>query len=231
VVIDFAEEHGRDPLKAELFALLEQQLWGSISGDLTVCKKLSWLHCDDLARILKSRMTKGAVSVDLASVLNLASSELKLRPVQMDSASHVLWILSLFRDLSAGKHINGDLHAIRETAEQYMSGGVWVEQMDPILMLKSVASCGMSCDNYFNTVLSKSGVNSGGAGGSGGISGSGSGCAQGQRPSKRPFTAVTSPNWTPVQGAARQAFDPFVSIPGQCLANRDDGNRKWFIRG
>jgi hypothetical protein len=54
VVIDFAEEHGRDPLKSELFALLEQQLLGSISGDLTVCKKLSVLHCDDLARILKS---------------------------------------------------------------------------------------------------------------------------------------------------------------------------------
>jgi hypothetical protein len=33
VVIDFAEEHGRDPLKAELFALLEQQLLGPISGD------------------------------------------------------------------------------------------------------------------------------------------------------------------------------------------------------
>jgi hypothetical protein len=176
-------------------------------------------------------MAKGAVSVDLASVLNLASSELKLKPVRMDSASHVLWILSLLRDLSAGKHINGHLHSIRETAEQCMSGGVWVEQMDPILMLKSVASCGMSWDNYFNTMLSKSGVNSGGAGGSGGISGSGSGGAQGQRPSKRPSTAVTSPNGTPVQGAARQAFDPFVSIPGQCLVNIDDGNRKWFIRG
>jgi hypothetical protein len=66
------------------------------------------LHCDDLARVLKSRMTKGVVSVDLASILNLGSSELKLRPVQMDSASHVLWILSLFRDQSSGKHINAD---------------------------------------------------------------------------------------------------------------------------
>jgi hypothetical protein len=93
VVIDFAEEHGRDPLKSELFALLEQQLLGSISGDLTVCKKLAALHCDDLTRILKARMIKGAVSVDLPSVLNLAKAELKLRLVQMDSASHVLWIL------------------------------------------------------------------------------------------------------------------------------------------
>jgi hypothetical protein len=112
-----------------------------------------------------------------------------------------------------------------------MSGGVWVEQMDPILMLKSVASCGMSWDNCFNTVLSKTGGSSGGAGSSGGISGSASGGAQGQRPSKRPFTAVTSPNGTSVQGAAKQAFDPFVSIPSQCLVNRDEGNRKWFIRG
>jgi hypothetical protein len=38
VVIDFAKEHGRDPLKSELFTLLEQQLLGSISGDLKVCK-------------------------------------------------------------------------------------------------------------------------------------------------------------------------------------------------
>jgi hypothetical protein len=89
----------------------------------------------------------------------------------------------------------------------------------------------MSWDNYFNTVLSKAGGNSGGAGGSGGISGSASGGAQGQRPSKRPFTTVTSPNGTPVQSAARQAFDPFVSIPSQCLVDRDDGNRKWFIWG
>jgi hypothetical protein len=178
-------------------------------------------------------LTKGAVSVNLASVLKLASSELKLMPVLMDSASHVLWILSLFRDQSAGKHINGDLHAIRETPEQCMSGGVWVEQMDPVLMLKSVASCGLSWDNYFNTVLSRTGDNSGGASGSasGGAGGSGGGNAHGQSPSKRPFTAVTSPNGTTVQGAAKQAFDPFVSIPTQCLVNRDEGNRKWFIKG
>jgi hypothetical protein len=90
IVIDFTERTNREPSRAELFALLEHQLLGSISGDLTVCKKLDVLHCDELARVLKSRMTKGVVSVDLASILNLASSELKLRPVQMDSASHVL---------------------------------------------------------------------------------------------------------------------------------------------
>jgi hypothetical protein len=81
-----------------------------------VCKKLAALHCDDLARILKARMIKGAVTGDLTSVLNLAKAELKLRPVQMDSASHILWILSLFRDLSDGKRVIGDLLAIRETA-------------------------------------------------------------------------------------------------------------------
>ncbi len=108
-------------------------------GDLTICEKLAALHCDDLARILKARMTKG--QVDLPNILNLAKSELKLGPVQMDSASHVLWILSLFRDQSVGKRVNSDLLAIRETAENCMSGGVWVEQMDPVSMLKSVASC------------------------------------------------------------------------------------------
>jgi hypothetical protein len=186
---------------------------GSISGDLTVCKKRAVLHCDDLARILKSKMTKGAVSVDLASVLNLASSELKIRPVHMDSASHVLWILSFFRNQSQGKHINGDLHAIRETAEQCMSGGVWVEQMDPVLMLKSVAY-GLSWDNYHNTVLSRTGGNSGdGISGNASAGVSGGGGAQGQRPRKRPFTAVTSPNGTTVQGDVKQAFDPFVSFP------------------
>jgi hypothetical protein len=61
LVIDFAEKYGHDPLKSELFALLQQQLLGSISGDLTVCNKLDVLHCDDLARVLKSRMTKGTV--------------------------------------------------------------------------------------------------------------------------------------------------------------------------
>jgi hypothetical protein len=229
VVINFPEKHGRDPLKSELFALLDQQLLGSISGDLTVCKKLAALHCDDLARILKARMIKGAVSVDLPSVLNLAKAEPKLRPVQMDSASHVLWILNLFRDQSDGKRVNGDMQAIRETAENCMSGGVWVEQMDPISMLKSVASCGVAWDSYDSTVLSRPGANSGGASGSGGASDSGQ-SAQMQRPSKRPFTSMTPPNANQVQGAARQAFDPFVSIPGQCMVRRDDGNVK-FIRG
>jgi hypothetical protein len=59
LVVDFVEEHDREPLKAELFALLEQQLLGSMSGDLIPCKRLAALHCDDLARILKARMVKG----------------------------------------------------------------------------------------------------------------------------------------------------------------------------
>ncbi len=63
LVIDFAEKHGRDPLKSELFALLQQQLLGSISGDLTVCKKLDVLHCDDLARVMKSKMTNGPILI------------------------------------------------------------------------------------------------------------------------------------------------------------------------
>ena len=71
-------------------------------------------------------------------------------------------------------------------------------------------------------MLSKAGVNSGGSSSSGGASVSGSGGAQMQRPSKRPFTVVTPPNATQVQGAARQAFDPFVSIPDQCLVSRND---------
>ena len=125
---------------------------GSVSGDLTVCKKLEKLHCDDLARILQARMIKGQVSVDLPSVLNLAKSEMKLRPVLFDTASHVLWILSLFRDLSDGKRINLDLAAIRETAEYCLSDGVRVEQMDPLGMLKSVASCGEKWDNYYSTL-------------------------------------------------------------------------------
>jgi hypothetical protein len=90
VVVDFVEEHDREHLKAELFALLEQQLLGSISRDLTVCKKLAILHCGNLARILKARMTKGKIAVNFPIVLNLAKSELKLRLVQLDSASHVL---------------------------------------------------------------------------------------------------------------------------------------------
>jgi hypothetical protein len=207
---------------------LEAQLLGSISGDLNVFKKLAALHCDDLARILKARMIKGQVSMDLPSILNMAKSELKLRPVELDSASHVLWILSLFRDMSEGKRLNHDFQFIRETAEKCMSGGVWGEQMDHVLMLKQVASCGLSWDNYFNTVLSKTGGNSGAVSGSASGGGSGGG---GQRPSKRPFTAVTPPTGNTMHGAARQAFDPFVTIPNQCLVNRDDNNRKWFIRG
>jgi hypothetical protein len=146
VVVDFVEEHDREPLKAELFVLLEQQLLGSVIGDLTVCKKLAILHCDDLTRIMKAiimlqgeekpimkaRMTMGQIYVNLPSLLNLAKSEHKLRLVQLDSASHVLWILSLFRDLSVGKRINHDLASIGETAENCMYGGIWVEQMDPM---------------------------------------------------------------------------------------------------
>jgi hypothetical protein len=136
IVVDFVEENGREPLKSELFSLLGAKLLGSISGDLTVCKKLAALHCDDLARILKARMIKGQVSVDLPSILNLAKSELLLRPLQLDSAFRVLYILSLFRDLSEGKRLSHDLLSIRETAENCMSGGVWVEQMDPFLCLR-----------------------------------------------------------------------------------------------
>jgi hypothetical protein len=80
-------------------------------------------------------------------------------------------------------------------------------------MLKSVASCGVAWDNYYNTMLSRSGRDCGGA------SGSGSGqSAQMSRPSKRLITAVDPPaanrpsDRQPVGGAARQAFDPFVSI-------------------
>ncbi len=150
LVIDFVELNRRDPSKAELFVMLEHQLLGSISGDLTICQKLAALHCDDLARILKARMTKGVVGVDLASILNLASSELKLRPVQMDTASHVLWILSVFRDLSGGKHINPVLLEIRTNAGRCMKEGVWVEQMDPIAMLKQIAGCSIAWDTYYD---------------------------------------------------------------------------------
>jgi hypothetical protein len=85
--------------------------------------------------------------------------------------------------------VNSDLLAIRETAKDCMSGGVWVEKMDPISMLKSVASCGAAWDSYYSTVLSRTGGDSGDA--SGGASGQ---SAQMSRPSKRPFTAVTPPN-------------------------------------
>jgi hypothetical protein len=224
-VIDFAEKHDRDPSKAELFALLEYQLLGSISGDLTVCNKLDVLHCDDLARILKSRMTKGTVSVDLASIINLAASELRLRPVMMDSASHVLWILSLFRDLSAGKNVNEDLKTIRSTAERCMTGGVWVEQMNPADVLQQVASCAIAWNNYYEQHLFSSG------GGSGCVIG-GAQASKGERPSKRTFTAEADQKGTTMQSATRQgAFDPFVSIPNQCVVDRSDNCKKWFIRG
>jgi hypothetical protein len=241
VVVDFVEEHDREPLKAELFALLEQNLLGSVCGDLTVCKKVAILHCDDLTRILKARMTKGQIAVNLPSVLNLAKSELKLRPVQLDSASHVLWILSLIRDLSEGKRINHDLASIRWTAEKYMCGGICVEQMDPIAMLKRVVSCGAAWDYYYSTVLSKpSGGDSGGGsgGGSGGASGSGQSSQFMSSPRKRPFTAANQTAGRSVDrqpagsgGVARQLFDPFVSIPSQCVVDRNDGNRKCFVRG
>jgi hypothetical protein len=67
-----------------------------------------------------------------------------------------------------------------------MSGGVWVEQMDPLAMLKSVASCGLAWDNYYRTVLSK--LSGGSCPDSSG--GSSSGQFTQSRPSKRPFTAA-----------------------------------------
>jgi hypothetical protein len=66
-------------------------------------------------------MTKGTVSVDLASPLILASSELEAQAGPDGQASHVLWILSPFRDQSQGKLIMGIACAIRNTAEQCMS--------------------------------------------------------------------------------------------------------------
>jgi hypothetical protein len=139
--------------------------------------------------------------------------------------------------MSEGKRINHDLASIRETAENCMCGGVWVEQMDPIVMLRSVVSCGAAWDNYYNTVLSKpSGGDSGG--GSGGASGSGQSSQIMSRPSKRPFTAANETAGRSAYrqpagsgGVARQLFDPFVYIPNQCVVDRNDGNRKWFVRG
>jgi hypothetical protein len=176
------------------------------------------------------------VSVDLPSTLNLAKSEMRLRPVLFDTASHVLWILNKFRDTSEGKRINLDLASIRETAENCMSDGVWVEQMDPFAMLKSVASCGVAWDNYFSTVLSGPG-----GGGGGSVPNSGGGGIGGgqftQRPSKRPFTPAdqtarrTAARQPVGGGAARQPFDPFVTIPNQCHVDKSDVNKKWFVRG
>jgi hypothetical protein len=54
-------------------------------------------------------------------------------------------------------------------------------------MLKQVASCATAWDNYFETILSKPGGGSGVVNGGAHASGSG---LRGERPSKRPFTAV-----------------------------------------
>jgi hypothetical protein len=57
------------------------------------------------------------------------------------------------------------------------------------------------------------------------------------RPSKRPFTpadqtAERIANRQPAGGdAARQPFDPFVTIPNQCYMDKSDVNKKWFVRG
>ncbi len=229
LVIDFTELNRRDPSKAELFIMLEHQLLGSISGDLTICQKLDTMHCDDLARVLQARMTKGVVGVDLASILNLASSELKLRPVQMDTASHVLWILSVFRDLSGGKSINPQLLEIRTNAGRCMKDGVWAEQMDPIAMLKQVAGCSIAWDLYYDQHLSKSG-GGGGVGNSGALVGGAT--LRGEKSSKRPFSPSSEgQKGTTMQGMTRQAFDPFVSYPNQCVADKSDTCRKWFVRG
>jgi uncharacterized membrane protein YgcG len=235
VVVNFFAEDGRDPLKSELFGLLEQQSLGSVSGDLTVCKKLDQLHCDDLAKILQARMVKGQVVVDLPSVLNLAKSELKLRPVPFDTASHVLWILAFFKDTSGGNNINFDLAAIRKTARYCLSNDeVKVEQMDPLGMLRSVASYSVAWDSYYSTVLSGP---SGGGGSTPNSGGGGSSGGQFSRPSKRPFTPADQTagriaNRQPAGGgAARQPFDPFVTIPNQCHMDKSDVNKKWFVRG
>jgi hypothetical protein len=229
LVIDFVELNRRDPSKAELFLMLEHQLLGSISGDLTICQKLAALHCDDLARILKARMTKGVVGVDLASILNLASSELKLRPVQMDTASHVLWILSVFRDLSGGTNINPQLLEIRTNVGRCMKEGVSAEQLDPIAMLKQVAGCSIAWDLYYDQHLSKSG-GGGGVGNSGALVGGAT--LRGEKSSKRPFSPSSEgQKGTTMQGITRQAFDPFVVIPNQCVAEKSDTCRKWFVRG
>jgi hypothetical protein len=58
------------------------------------------------------------------------------------------------------------------------------------------------------------------------------------RPSKRPFTVANQTSGRSADrqsagsgGAARQIFDPFISIPTQCVMDRNDGNRKWFVWG
>ena len=97
--------------------------------------------------------------------------------------------------------------------------------MNPVDMLKQVASCAIPWDNYFQQHLSLSG------GGSGVVVG-GAQSTKGERPSKRPFTSVAEQKGTTMQSATRQgAFDPSVSIPNQCVVDRSDNCKKWFIRG
>jgi hypothetical protein len=195
-------------------------------GDLTICEKLAALHCDDLARILKARMTQGVVGVDLASILNLASSELKLRPVRMDTASHVLWILSVFRDLSGGTNINPQLLEIRTNVGRCMKEGVSAEQLDPIAMLKQVAGCSIAWDLYYDQYLSKSG-GGGAVGNSGALVGGAT--LRGEKSSFSP--SAEGQKGTTMQGITRQALDPFVVIPNQCVAEKSDTCKKWFVRG
>jgi hypothetical protein len=109
--------------------------------------------------------------------------------------------------------------------------------MDPIAMLKSVVSCGSAWDYHYSTMLS---IPSGGdnGGGSGGASGSGQSSQFMSRPCKRPFTAAnqtagrSADRWPAGSGgAARQLLDPFLTIPNQCVVDRNEGSRKWFVRG
>jgi hypothetical protein len=134
----------------------------------------------------------------------------------------------LFRDLLGGKHINAELLEIRTNAGRCMQGGVWVEQMDPIAMLKQIAGCSIAWDTYYDQHLSKSG-GGGGVGNSGALVGGAT--LKGDRPSKRPFTAVAEQKGTTMQGITRQAFDPFVVIPNQFMVDKSETCRKWFVRG
>jgi hypothetical protein len=147
----------------------------------------------------------------------------------MDTASHVLWILSVFRDLSGGKNINPQLLEIRTNAGRCMKEGVWAEQLDPIAMLKQVAGCSIAWDLYYDQHLSKSG-GGGGVGNSGALVGGAT--LRGEKSSKRPFSpSPEGQKGTTMQGMTRQAFDPFVVTPNQCVADRSDTCKKWFVRG
>ncbi len=56
--------------------------------------------------------------------------------------------------------------------------------------------------------------------------------SKGERPTKRTFAAVLEQKGTTMQGATRQnIFDPFLSIPNQCVVDRSETCKKWFIRG